>query len=192
MWSTPCQDSETGQESTTSWKLTGCSWAFLNRSEKTGRELGWLDSEFGFSKGCKVTILPIFHFFDFTACKAAQEGYTVTGFCQDDVRMSQTRTAAVNVKCDLCSSLKLHKLSHCSIPCPTILCKEFRSIWNMLIIIFLHVITFISFLKHTSNKVIFRLAQVLASLQILLTKIWRNRHDVPENKTNSYCIAMAA
>lgn len=62
----------------------------------------------------------------------------------------------------------------------------------MLIVIFLHVITFISFLKHTSNKVIFRLAQVLASLQILLMKIWRNRHDVPENKANSHCIAMAA
>lgn len=87
LWSAPCQDSQTVQESTISWKLTGCSWAFLNGSEKSGRELGWLNSELGFSKGCKVTILPIFHFFDFIACKAAQEGYTVTDlprWCQDE------------------------------------------------------------------------------------------------------------
>lgn len=50
----------------------------LFKREREIRELGWLNSELGFSKGCKVTILPIFHFFDFIACKAAQEGYTVT------------------------------------------------------------------------------------------------------------------
>lgn len=177
--------------SITRWKLTGCSWGFLNRSETKERELGWTDTWFGFFKGHKGTILCIFHFFDFTACKAAQKGYIAANFCQDDVKMSQTRTSAVNAKCDLCLSLKQHELS-CLVPCPAIFFKAFRSIWNMLFVISLHFITSIDFLKHMSNERVFRLTQVFAGLHIVLMKIWTNWHDLLENRAKCYCIIMAA
>lgn len=121
-------------------------------------------------------------FFDFSPCKAAQKGYIATNFCQD-VKMSQTRTSAVNAKYDLSLGLKLYEVPHCSVPSPAILFKGFRSIWNMLFIISLRFIIFISFLKHVSNEGVFRLAQVLAGLHILLVKIWMKWHDLLENKT---------
>lgn len=64
-WLITWQDSETTQGSMTSWKVTGCSWAFLNRSETQRRELGWLNTGLGFFRGQKGTFLYIFHFFWF-------------------------------------------------------------------------------------------------------------------------------
>lgn len=71
----------------TSWKLTGCSWGFLNRSETKGRELEWLDTGFGFSKGHKGTILYIFHFFWFLCLSSCPEriySYKLLPRCQDE------------------------------------------------------------------------------------------------------------
>lgn len=140
----------------------------------------------------KAPSCTFFTFFDFTACKAAQKGYIATNFCQDDVKMSQTRTSAVNVKFDLCLSLKLHELSHFSIPHPATPFKVFRSIWNTPFVISLHFIIFISFLKHMSNEGVFRLAQILTGLHIMQVKIWKNRHDLMENKTKCYCIVFGS
>lgn len=103
--------------------------------------------------------------------------------------MSQTRTSAVNVKFDLCLSLKLHELSHFSIPHPATPFKAFRSIWNTPLVIPLHFTIFISFLKHTSHEGVFRLAQISTGLHVMQVKIRKHWHDPLENKkTKCYCI----
>lgn len=149
------------------------------------------DTGFGFFKGCKVTILYLFHLW-FYCLWSCPEGIYSYKLLKYDFKMSQTKTSAVNAKRDLCLSLKLHKLSHCSIPCPAS-CLRSSEESEKCCLLFPYMLSLLS--ASWSTRAMKGFSGWLRFWQACRYCWWRSgRTDmtVLENKTNCYCIVTAA